>query len=518
MFYYQVKKKMDTQPSSLLPSTTETSLDMFLTMMSTPDVPTSNIQPKPHTDGNDDDEDNMMKTNHNNSNKEFCIYCGIEFNTNIKEKNGEKCNSCHRYWVRPPPPLLEENLHLPTNNLLNEQDHNNDHQVEEDEGWNDTRNEDEALEDATARDYSERQRIRDALFEPPSHNDIIYGYVERYRGPDIVSFHLFDAADDSFVLAATMKHGGSVNIEMISLHTRRDIKGAGKFSDINIPKRIIDDGFCGALLPQSVLGTEFIVCNSPEFSFAKKDQITTSNNSTSSSTSGMNPIKSPIQVNNLKSQKSKTSSTTTNNKNTYDNDNDDDEFDYDHHIDDFSTTKMKQHLQQQNHRDGLDFALINYSPNVMGTSPNSFKLTVRCNPQSFNITKSIRQRLKEVSATRYDTDATLWERVSNQKAIYTALSSTEDADEIASFETKKAEWNPDLGGFVLDFNGRVSVSSKKNCILVPVDERAFGYDTTCFRFGKVTKHRFALDYRWPLSPAVALATAVTLFANKLAVL
>jgi len=65
----------------------------------------------------------------------------------------------------------------------------------------------------------------------------------------------------------------------------------------------------------------------------------------------------------------------------------------------------------------------------------------------------------------------------------------------------------------------VTISSKKNFILVPsdVDELLFGSDTIGVRFGKVSKHRFNLDYRFPFSPLTAMAIAISMFCNKLTV-
>jgi hypothetical protein len=68
-------------------------------------------------------------------------------------------------------------------------------------------------------------------------------------------------------------------------------------------------------------------------------------------------------------------------------------------------------------------------------------------------------------------------------------------------------------------SGRVTISSKKNFILVPsqYDEIMFGADTIAVRFGKVSKHRFNLDYRFPFSPLTAFAVALSMFTSKLVV-
>ena len=70
-------------------------------------------------------------------------------------------------------------------------------------------------------------------------------------------------------------------------------------------------------------------------------------------------------------------------------------------------------------------------------------------------------------------------------------------------------------------SGRVKLASKKNFLLSvrPDDhwlEEEFG-TKPILRFGKVTKDRFALDYRYPLSAYTALGIALSAFANKLVV-
>ena len=97
----------------------------------------------------------------------------------------------------------------------------------------------------------------------------------------------------------------------------------------------------------------------------------------------------------------------------------------------------------------------------------------------------------------------------------------EQAD-ILVLKTMSPEWSEELQAWTLNFNGRVKMPSKKNFILSVDPENdslvhEFGAKTVILRFGKVTKDRFALDCRNPLSPIQALAIALTSFAKKLIV-
>jgi hypothetical protein len=50
-----------------------------------------------------------------------------------------------------------------------------------------------------------------------------------------------------------------------------------------------------------------------------------------------------------------------------------------------------------------------------------------------------------------------------------------------------------------------------------MDEMLFGADTIGVRFGKVSKHRFNLDYRFPFSPLSAMALGISMFSRKIVV-
>lgn len=86
--------------------------------------------------------------------------------------------------------------------------------------------------------------------------------------------------------------------------------------------------------------------------------------------------------------------------------------------------------------------------------------------------------------------------------------------ERATFSTRKAKWNEKLQMFTLEFQGRVTRASKKNFQLVQDDVDC--HPQVLLLFGKISKNRFSLDFAPPFKPAVALATALTTFASKLA--
>jgi tubby and related proteins len=80
---------------------------------------------------------------------------------------------------------------------------------------------------------------------------------------------------------------------------------------------------------------------------------------------------------------------------------------------------------------------------------------------------------------------------------------------------KKPKWDDAHGGHVLNFQGRVTESSVKNFQLCPADFPSSSSgsssdtpgtgsgvlnDDVVLQFGRVAKHKFTLDVRYPMSP------------------
>jgi hypothetical protein len=86
---------------------------------------------------------------------------------------------------------------------------------------------------------------------------------------------------------------------------------------------------------------------------------------------------------------------------------------------------------------------------------------------------------------------------------------------IRVLRTRKPNWNEASGSWTMDFHGRVLLSSKKNFKIMDSADELRG--DWLMLFGKVTKHRFSLDFRPPLSVMQAMSVALSSFADKLMV-
>lgn len=85
---------------------------------------------------------------------------------------------------------------------------------------------------------------------------------------------------------------------------------------------------------------------------------------------------------------------------------------------------------------------------------------------------------------------------------------------LLSLVNKKPKWDDAHGGHVLNFQGRVTESSVKNFQLCPVNILSSSgsgsssgpasspvvNDDVVLQFGRVAKHKFTLDVRFPMSP------------------
>lgn len=91
---------------------------------------------------------------------------------------------------------------------------------------------------------------------------------------------------------------------------------------------------------------------------------------------------------------------------------------------------------------------------------------------------------------------------------------SKDHDKLVCLENKPPSWNNEVGAYVLNFNGRVTMASVKNfqlCKQTGDDEQ----QDQVMQFGRTGKDEFSLDVRWPMSLYQAFAVALSSFDSKL---
>ncbi|KAF0691846.1 Aste57867_17000 [Aphanomyces stellatus] len=102
--------------------------------------------------------------------------------------------------------------------------------------------------------------------------------------------------------------------------------------------------------------------------------------------------------------------------------------------------------------------------------------------------------------------------MSQRDRIVSRLSSGELTD-LLKFGNREPVFREDLGAYVLDFGGRVSMASVKNFQLISTDDPSMG---NVLQFGRVADDMFTMDFQWPLSPFQAFAICLSSCDHKLA--
>ena len=87
-----------------------------------------------------------------------------------------------------------------------------------------------------------------------------------------------------------------------------------------------------------------------------------------------------------------------------------------------------------------------------------------------------------------------------------------ELDQLFYMINKPPRWNDQVGAYVLNFNGRVTMASVKNFQLINPEDQ----ERVVLQFGRVAKDKFTMDFQSPLSPFQAFALCLSSFDSKLA--
>lgn len=87
-----------------------------------------------------------------------------------------------------------------------------------------------------------------------------------------------------------------------------------------------------------------------------------------------------------------------------------------------------------------------------------------------------------------------------------------NASDMLLLQNKTPKWNEQVGAYVLNFNGRVTMASVKNFQLISSDDP----ENVLLQFGRIAKDTFTMDVQWPLSPLQAFSICLSSFDYKLA--
>jgi hypothetical protein len=88
----------------------------------------------------------------------------------------------------------------------------------------------------------------------------------------------------------------------------------------------------------------------------------------------------------------------------------------------------------------------------------------------------------------------------------------EDDNGLMVLQNRPPWWNVEIGAFVLNFGGRVSVASVKNFQLVERTDQ----EHIMLQFGRISgRHSFTMDFQYPLTPMQSFAIAISSLQSKI---
>jgi len=108
----------------------------------------------------------------------------------------------------------------------------------------------------------------------------------------------------------------------------------------------------------------------------------------------------------------------------------------------------------------------------------------------------------------------LTESERNERSLASKFKADPKHPDLAVLTNRPPKWNEQVGAYVLNFAGRVTMASVKNFQLVTAGEG--GNEVVLLQFGRCAKDIFTMDFRYPFSPLQAFAICLSSFDYKIA--
>jgi hypothetical protein len=172
---------------------------------------------------------------------------------------------------------------------------------------------------------------------------------------------------------------------------------------------------------------------------------------------------------------------------------------------------------------------ITYTANLLGSRPRIMDVCIPkvrddgvrdgqwkayvdscCDPEQYRILNCLRRCQQQLDFT--DLDHELDQSTDDNSGAVDGGNSASNDFGLTSLQNRPPWWNAELGSFVLNFGGRVSVASVKNFQLC---DRA-NQDTIVLQFGRIQgRHSFTMDYQHPLTAVQAFSIAISSLQSKI---
>eukprot|EP00560_Eucampia_antarctica_P008557 CAMPEP_0197824716 /NCGR_PEP_ID=MMETSP1437-20131217/1934_1 /TAXON_ID=49252 ORGANISM="Eucampia antarctica, Strain CCMP1452" /NCGR_SAMPLE_ID=MMETSP1437 /ASSEMBLY_ACC=CAM_ASM_001096 /LENGTH=916 /DNA_ID=CAMNT_0043424457 /DNA_START=54 /DNA_END=2804 /DNA_ORIENTATION=+ len=169
--------------------------------------------------------------------------------------------------------------------------------------------------------------------------------------------------------------------------------------------------------------------------------------------------------------------------------------------------------------DEFECGAITYTANLLGNRPRIMDVCIpRVNSNENSVSGVWKRHVERTQEETNMMESMLYRfkqiqlQQQQQQNDQDGLINDADALGLTALQNRPPWWNVDLGAFVLNFGGRVSVASVKNFQLCDKNNQ----EHIMLQFGRIQgRHSFTMDFQYPLSPVQAFAIAISSLQSKI---
>mmetsp|Transcript_477 Transcript_477/g.805 ORF Transcript_477/g.805 Transcript_477/m.805 type:complete len:1104 (-) Transcript_477:54-3365(-) len=159
-----------------------------------------------------------------------------------------------------------------------------------------------------------------------------------------------------------------------------------------------------------------------------------------------------------------------------------------------------------------EIAAITYTANVLGNRPRIMNVAIPKLSCDADMPETTWLKTSGDEGRILNYLKALHQRSHENDEGNSELAPVHGEDGLISLQNRPPWWNVELGAFVLNFGGRVSVASVKNFQLC---ERR-DHNNIMLQFGRIEgRHSFTMDFSYPLSPVQAFAISISSLQSKI---
>lgn len=164
------------------------------------------------------------------------------------------------------------------------------------------------------------------------------------------------------------------------------------------------------------------------------------------------------------------------------------------------------------HAGEKEIAAITYTANVLGNRPRIMNVGIPKICSDTGMPKTTWLKSSGEEGRMMNCLKSLGQRTNENNERNQDGNPIREDNGLMSLQNRPPWWNVELGAFVLNFGGRVSVASVKNFQLCEQQD----HNNIMLQFGRIEgRHSFTMDFSYPLSPLQAFAVSISSLQSKI---